>query len=213
MTANDVLGALGEPLAADSANHEAVAPEVILHQMITSFIISSSFMHVGEFGVADLLTNGPRSVDDRAHETQLNPDALYRVMRMLAASGVFSEMSPRIFRQTPTSGALRSFGQRRVLLELPTVLQTGRTGFELAFGLSIWEYLDRHPAESEFLNRAMAALVHDVSAAITRTYDWSDVDHVLDLGGGTGTLLSAYNPGPAPQSNPQSLDRTGRSVL
>jgi DNA-binding IclR family transcriptional regulator len=37
-----------------------------------------------KLGIVDLLTDGPRTVTDLAHQTGTNPDALRRVLRALA---------------------------------------------------------------------------------------------------------------------------------
>ena len=56
------------------------------------------------------------------------------MLRLLASSGVFNEVSPGTFRQTPASDTLRLPRVLRLELELPRVLETGRSGIELAFG-------------------------------------------------------------------------------
>jgi SAM-dependent methyltransferase len=166
-------------------------PEIALVQRCAAYVSSGLFLQVGELGIPDLLADGPRPVDVLAREAKVDPDALYRVLRMLSAEGVFSEVSPRTFRQTPVSEVLRIFRGRRLFLQLPRVLETGRTGMQLAFGVSDWDYFDRHPAESALFNRAQAILNGDDGDAVVAGYDWSGVSRVLDLGGGTGTLLGA----------------------
>jgi SAM-dependent methyltransferase len=166
-------------------------PEMTLVQRSAAYLSAGLFLHVGELGIPELLADGPRPVDDLAREAKVDPDALYRVLRMLASDGVFSEVSPRTFRQTPASEALRIFRARRLFLQLPGILQTGRSGMELAFGMSLWEYLDAHPAESALVNRVQAFLHVPDAAAVVAAYDWSGVGRVLDVGGGTGTLIGA----------------------
>jgi hypothetical protein len=100
-------------------------------------------------------------------------------------------VSPRTFRQTPVSDTLRLLRVLRLELELPRVLETGGSGIELAFGLLPFEYLDQHPAESAAFDRAQEQLIASASGAIASGYDWSGVATVLDVGGGTGKLISA----------------------
>jgi len=166
-------------------------PELAMIARTAAFVSSGLFLYVGELGIPDMLADGPRSADALAREAKVDPDALYRVLRMLSAEGVFSEVSPQTFRQTPVSEVLRLFSGRRLFLQLPRILETGRTGMELAFGMSLWEYFDSHPAESALFNRAQAILNESDSDAMVAGYDWSGVSRVLDLGGGTGTLLGA----------------------
>jgi hypothetical protein len=59
---------------------------------------------VADLEIADRLAAGERSVDDLAVES------LYRVMRLLAAEGVFRETSPRRFGLAEVGEALRSDG-------------------------------------------------------------------------------------------------------
>jgi SAM-dependent methyltransferase len=166
-------------------------PEMALVQRCAAYLSAGLFLYVGELGIPELLADGPRSVGDLAREVGADPDTLYRVLRMLAADGVFSEVSPRMFRQTPASEALRIMRFRRLFLQLPRMLQTGENGMQLAFGMSFFEYLDAHPAESALFNRAQAFLHAPDGAAVVAAYDWSGVGRVLDVGGGTGTVLGA----------------------
>jgi SAM-dependent methyltransferase len=160
-------------------------------QMFSAYTTSSLFLNVGELGIPDLLAEGPLSVDQLARRARLDPDALYRVMRMLASNGVFSEVSPRTFKQTAASDALRMFRARRIYLHVPAMLRTGRSAFDLAFGVCAWEYFDRHPTESALFNRAQAMLIGNASDAIASGYNWLDATRVMDVGGGTGALISA----------------------
>src|SRR5262245_28809685 len=66
-------------------------PEAVLLQHFSGYRIPSLLLEVGRLGIPDLLSDGPRSVDALARETQLDPDALYRVLRLLASYGIFSE--------------------------------------------------------------------------------------------------------------------------
>ena len=166
-------------------------PEAILLHMFSGYRIPSLLLEVGNVGIPDLLADGPRSVEELARETQLDRDALYRVLRLLASNGVFSEVSPRTFRQTPVSDTLRLLRVLRLNLELPRVLQTGRSGIELAFGMLPFEYFDQHPTESAVFDRAMEQSISSTSTTIADGYEWSAATRVLDIGGGTGTLIGA----------------------
>jgi hypothetical protein len=64
--------------AADVANAERPCIEQALHV-------------VAVLGIADRLTDGPRSVRELASDTGAHEPSLYRVSRMLAGIGVFSE--------------------------------------------------------------------------------------------------------------------------
>ena len=59
-------------------------------------------------GIADLLANGSQSSDALAAATSSHPDALYRLLRALAAVGVFREEPGRRFASTPLGDCLRA---------------------------------------------------------------------------------------------------------
>jgi hypothetical protein len=63
---------------------------------------------VADLEIADRLAGGAKSVDVLSVETGTHTDALYRIMRVLAAEGVFRETLPRHFELTELGGALRS---------------------------------------------------------------------------------------------------------
>ncbi|MDF0494248.1 hypothetical protein P0R27_13145 [Bradyrhizobium yuanmingense] len=71
-------------------------------------MVSQALRVATDLNVADRLVAGERSVDDLAEETHCHCDALYRIMRLLAAEGVFSETSARRFQLTELGAALLS---------------------------------------------------------------------------------------------------------
>jgi hypothetical protein len=72
------------------------------------FAVSQALRVMIELGVPDLLAAGGQSVDELATATRSDADALYRVMRLLAAEGVFREVLPRHFELTEVGAVLRS---------------------------------------------------------------------------------------------------------
>ena len=61
---------------------------------------------------------------------------------------------------------------------------------KLAFGMPVFEYLTEHPQESADFNRTMIALARAEQPAVAEAYDFSGVRRLVDVGGGTGTLLA-----------------------
>ncbi|WP_307962134.1 methyltransferase family protein [Salinispora arenicola] len=59
-------------------------------------------------GIADHLTNGPCHVDELARRTGSHPRSLLRLLRALAARGIFTETSPQTFDLTPLADPLPS---------------------------------------------------------------------------------------------------------
>ena len=69
--------------------------------MITGYWTSQAIYAAAKFGIADLLNDGPCSVNDLAEASSTNADALYRLLRALASIGIFSEDRPKEFSLTP----------------------------------------------------------------------------------------------------------------
>src|SRR5882724_7724575 len=125
------------------------------------FAVSQALRVVADLEIADRLAAGEQSVDDLAAQTGSHADALYRVMRLLAAEGVFCEIAARRFSLTEVGVALRSDGGSsprdliRMLNREPYLafaqlghsVRTGLPAFEETFGKPRFDWLADHPAE------------------------------------------------------------------
>ena len=54
--------------------------------------------------LADLLADGPLHVDILAQRTESHAPSLYRLLRALESTGIFTQTSPKVFGNTPASG-------------------------------------------------------------------------------------------------------------
>ena len=88
------------------ANEPALPPHVQVIQMLTGFIPSRAIYVAARLGLADLMKDGARDTDDLAEATKTQPEALYRLLRMLAALGFFQEVGPRRFENAALGNAL-----------------------------------------------------------------------------------------------------------
>jgi SAM-dependent methyltransferase len=153
--------------------------------------------------IPDLLVDGPRTSADLAAATGLHERSLYRVLRSLAGLGFFAEESRALFGLTSLGSALTSTdgsGARELMLmvdwwskaiaELPRTVETGASGMELAFGMSLWEYVEKNPVDGARFERAVQGAHAGEKEAVAQTYDFSTVDRVVDVAGGTGLLLA-----------------------
>ncbi|MBN9374351.1 MAG: hypothetical protein J0I40_02955, partial [Cellulomonas sp.] len=75
----------------------AASSTATLRRLINGFRVSQALAAAASLGVADLLADGPRAIDDLAAATATHPGALYRLLRALAAEGVFHEEDDRVF--------------------------------------------------------------------------------------------------------------------
>src|ERR1700681_222671 len=83
-------------------------PSAQVLQMAFGYLVSSCVHHAARLGIADLLGDGPKSAADLAAATRTNADALYRMLRALASTGIFTETELGVFALTPLADPLRS---------------------------------------------------------------------------------------------------------
>jgi hypothetical protein len=191
----------------------ALTPEQFqtLNRLIGGYRVSRAIAVVVALGIPDLLTSGPRTIDELAQATETHAGALYRVMRLLAGMDLFEETAPRQFRLTPLGHGLRSnvpgsMGSTALMHldsarwrswdDLLYSVRTGEIAFPHVHGIEIFDYLRQHPEAAEVFQQAMTANTTRSGAAITRAYDFSGAKRIVDVGGGHGlflaTILHAY---------------------
>ncbi len=180
--------------------------------MVNGYLVSQSLYVAATLGIADLLTAGPRAVEELALETGAQEDALYRVLRALAAVGVFHEDASRRFALTALGDCLRTdaaepVGRWAANIGRPYVwaaagallhsVQTGESGFRHIHGTDPWTYRANRPDDSVIFDRAMADLSRRASAGVVAAYPFGVFRRIVDVGGGSGMLLTvilAANP-------------------
>ncbi|WP_079195439.1 methyltransferase [Streptomyces acidiscabies] len=155
----------------------------------------------------DLLAGAALSAVEAAERVGADADALHRLLRLLARHGVLVETADGRFRGTELSEALREghasglassldlgSAQARIDEVSRGILHSVRTGepvYERLFGLPMWEDFAAEPAFSASFQEWMSRKTTLLAPSIAEGYDWSGVRHVLDVGGGWGTLLAA----------------------
>jgi len=185
---------------------EMVKPSVAMRRLITGFRVSQAIHVATRLGIADLLTEGARSSDDLAAATETDPDALYRLLRTLAAAGVFHEDANRTFSLTELGNCLRSDAPESLAglasmvcqpygwqawSELGYSIKTGQNAFRHVHGVDLWTYLKEHPEESEPFNRAMTDLSRIAAVEVVSAYDFGRFARIADIAGGRGAFLAA----------------------
>jgi len=154
-------------------------------------------------GIPDLLVDGPRTSADLAGATGVHERSLYRVLRALAGLGFFTEESGGSFRLTALGVVLtrtNGSGAREMMLmmdwwskviaEFPRSVETGTSGMELAFDMSLWEFLEKNRSEGDKFDRCLKGVHAGEKEAVAETYDFSTVERVVDVAGGTGLLVA-----------------------
>ncbi|MFE9446420.1 methyltransferase [Streptomyces sp. NPDC006602] len=198
--------------------HERTRPQVL--QVMTGAWSGQAVYVAAKLGIADMLVNGPRSVDDLAAEAGVHATALYRILRALAGLGIFRVEENRTVELTPLAEPLAtdhpdSMRQFAIMVNeemyeafgsLLATVRTGRPAFEERFGMPVFAYFDTHPQAAATLHRAMNDWSRWDTSDIVDAYDFSRFRKVVDVGGGNGAFLSALLAG-CPDLSGVLLDR------
>src|SRR5688572_16584539 len=192
-----------------ASRHEAASrlprPVDRLNQLLLGQFISRSIYLASDLEIADRLRDGPLSIDELATRTGSNPDALYRLLRALAAIGVFEEHPERSFSNSELSTYLRrdvagSLGPMASWLgdnsgwtawgRLDHSVRTGKPAFDHVFGSDCFTWMQTHEQTLHVFQSAMSGYTALTSGAVLEAYDFTSAGTVLDVGGGHGGLLS-----------------------
>jgi hypothetical protein len=173
-------------------------------QLITGGVwITKALYVVAELAIADRLAEGPRTAEALAEAAGAHAPSLYRVLRALASIGVFAEDEYGRFSLTPLADTLRSdqVGSLRGMAQLwghpghweawgsfLDTVRTGRSAFELAFGVPLFAFFAQRPDVAQLFNQAMTAFSGYEADAVAAAYDFAGT--VIDVGGGQGQLLA-----------------------
>jgi predicted O-methyltransferase YrrM len=180
------------------------SPQALMH-MVVGFWMSQAIYSAAKLGIADQLQSGPKDIGVLAMQLNAHEGHLYRLLRALANVGIFREQENKHFEQTPMSRYLCSDtpdSMRAAILMLgddnyrawsylADAVQNGGTPFELAYGTHAYEYYKQNPAKGERFNTAMAELNRQDQAAIAEVYDFNLFKTIVDVGGGSGLLLTS----------------------
>jgi SAM-dependent methyltransferase len=182
------------------------SPAVWMMQLINGYQISQALHVVATLGIADHLRDGPRSSDALADGVGADRGALYRLLRALAAVGVFHEDAIRGFRLTELGACLRSDAPEpvgpwaayigrpyywQVWSHLLHSVRTGESAYPHVHGVSNWEYRVQNPEENAIFDAAMTGNTRGLTEAVVAAFDFSPFARVVDIGGGQGQLLGS----------------------
>jgi hypothetical protein len=184
----------------------ASANEQIL-QLSCGYMAPACLYVAAKLRIADQLAGGTKSLSRLDGPSRgVHEESLYRVLRALASVGVFTEIAPREFANTPASeflregipGSMRDVvlfladpTHFRVFAEMEYSVETGQTGLKHLTGVEAFEFLKRNPAEEQAFNAAMSGLSAQHARAALEAYDFSGLGTIADVGGGHGALLCA----------------------
>lgn len=156
-----------------------------------------------KLNVADHLISGSKTISELSDLTNAKPDPLYRVMRCLAALGIFKEEANKCFSLNENANDLLSESENTikdfVILcgedlyqsagELLYSVKTGLPAFDPIYGMNYWDYLNANPNKAAIFHDAMEKGTGPIIREIINHYNFSSYQHIIDVGGGKGHLL------------------------
>ncbi len=180
-------------------------PDVVVLERTTASAIASLLGVVARFGVVDALGQERRSARALAEQLSLDADRLHRALRALALNGFFTLHPDGTVENNRLSWALRAGGversrewvlywtsesNQRAWTNAWRTVQSGTDAFELAHGMTVWQWFEAHPDEREIFAHAMMGLTHRDAPIIAGLFPFGEVVKLCDVGGGRGALLA-----------------------
>ncbi len=189
----------------DPAQPSSEAALARIQDVHTATRLWHSIAAAANLGVADALAAGPVSATELATRLGTNEDALYRLLRVLAAGGVLVEQDGRRFELTDVGHVLRSdhstsirdwvryMGRSYVheaWANLDHSIRTGENTFAWLHGEDVWQWRSHEPSERELFDAAMTSLTGTVRG-LAAAFDFGRLASLVDVGGGSGRTLAS----------------------
>lgn len=173
-------------------------------QLLSSLWVTQAIGTFARLGFADDMAGGADDAATIAAARGLKTDRVYRLLRALSTAGIVTEGAGNRFALTPlghllTTDAPHSMRTAATLLteyhadvwgELDGAMEGG-IAFEALKGQELFPWLAANPAEGARFQRMMVEVHSPETPAIAAAYDFGQFQHIIDVGGGNGSLLAA----------------------
>ena len=181
------------------------AAAIKLLDLIQSHRITAVIYVAAKLGIADLLRDGPRSLDQLAGATATNRAALGRLLTALSTVGICARIAPHYYSLTELGSALDASADQsfkawaifegemlsRSWSGLLETIVTGKTAAQLQGFDNSFQLMSRSVDNIATFNAAMADLTRLVTPDVLSALDFSGISHLMDVGGGSGELIGA----------------------
>ena len=176
-------------------------PAALVADLSRAHIAARCLHVIAECGAADAVGDAGATPAEIAAHTGFDADALDRMLRLLAAHGIFVRTADGHYAHSAASrllktdepGSLRSYvrmGGMPAFWDRFTELdRTAREGQRQHHMSSLVEYFASHPEEAAIFNAAMVSKSRAVLPAVAAAYDFAPYSTIVDVGGGRGHLL------------------------
>jgi SAM-dependent methyltransferase len=172
--------------------------------LLGGFAASQMLYVAARLRLADHLAHGPLTLAELAAQSGAREEPLGRVVRALAAFGVFSVRGSEVA-NTPLSDCLRAgatdslrdlallYGEEHyhAMAELLEAVKRGGSAFEHAYRKPHFSYLAANPEAAQAYYETSSAGLSRTAVRLAAEYDFSRATRVVDVGGGSGQLARA----------------------
>jgi hypothetical protein len=174
-------------------------------RLVTSYQIPQAIYVAAKLGIADQLSDGPKTIDELSHAVGAHVVTLRLLMDALTTVDIFAETDDGRFCLTPLAGYLRSdtpYSQRgwalsqaqlgyRAWAELLYTVTSGQPAFERVFGTRYYDYLAQHPEAAVEWDYSMDQTAREWLGKLAASYDFAPIQTIVDVGGGHGATLAS----------------------
>ncbi len=182
-------------------NQNSIPADALMMKFIMGKWFSKPIHAAAKLGIADILAEGDKNVDELSQITGTHAGSLYRMLRALSGLGIFAETGDGVFTNTPLSecliqGRLKSTSlmfhsqwHDKVWDNLLYSIQTGESSFEKIHGENAFEWFGKNPEEAKIFHEAGSFKAAFTHRALLDVYDFSGIHTLTDVGGGFGGLM------------------------
>jgi hypothetical protein len=180
---------------------------------MNGYLITQLLHVVAKLGVADVLADGPLPSEAIARAVGADPLVLHRMLRGLAAEGVFAENGDGRFGLTEIGACLRDGAPNslrgavvvrgdlhyKAASGLLDAARGGGIPFDRVYGEGLFAHLEHISELAAAFHQSMTDRSRLEAAAVVGSYGFGAFRRLVDVGGGTGVLLEAIllaTPGP-----------------
>jgi hypothetical protein len=176
-----------------------------LLELMQGSVLTQAIAAAAKLGIADVLADGPLAAEEIANRVGADPEATYRLLRMLSGYSVFAVQPDGRFDLTPMADALRddapdSMRGMAVLMGHPvlwedwghllTSVRTGEASLPQLRGMSAFEFFMANPEYAGVFFQGFGNISQAETDPVLAAYDFSQFRTIVDVMGGRGALLA-----------------------
>lgn len=188
------------------ANQSQVPPPIALLDLINGSMLTQAVYVAAELDIAEVLAAGPLPAAEIAAKVGADPDATYRLLRLLASHEIFVEGPDGRFDLTPMADCLREGAQMSLRAQARLIggplhwqdwghlldsVRTGEPAIDKLRGMGVYDFLAANPEFGGLFMAAMGNLSVLETWPLVQAYDFSRFGTIVDVFGGSGGLLAA----------------------